>query len=997
MAKNIALEITLNGVQKSISSLQDFEKELQKLQDELGITTQESTKAFDTMSSEIQQVTQDFDKLTENIQDVNFEETVDQFTQVGDAITDTFGQAQTAIQEFGAETDIVGETAKKALNETSKASFSLSGSLKDMGDKFSQIPGPVGQLAQGITGLGTAFKILIANPVGIFLAGIALVFTTLYKALTSTEKGLFKFRELMGALQGVLDPVMKLLQSIAMVLVDGVLAGIEAVQKGLELLGFEKFAQASRDARDLAKAINEVEEAEGDLNVERAKQNKELAETREILSDTNISLAERRKALEEVRKSEENLASREVQLAEKRLANIREEIKQKGASLELNDREEQALIALFNTQQNQAAVRRKNIKADQALVREGEAEQKRLETEKAQRQKEIADKRKSQIEETKKLAIEGLTAELELQKQLRKEITVPIPEPAIITSLKSIRDNQKSLTEQFKKPTFKDLLDELKTVIPPYEQAADTVDNFGKMYESARKQLSKGAQGSREDFEIISKNLKNAFTDAFIKGNITKPALDAFKEIVEAYDVVNQNLNLAGDGGLFDAKKYYEVFKDFAIVNGVIIEEFNEDGVLVQAKTKKSYEKAVGDFEAFQMGMTENIKKFYRENDENVKKLVDIGATEEAKKLVEQLTQTYLENLKITSTSVIKSEQEIRKFYDNARKLQQERQKDETLSTLGFIANNTEIILKELIETVGLAEGVTEQAFRDLVMGIIGSKELTEDELNALSELYKKFYKQVDDERQKDVDKENEAAKKKREAQLNNIQALSQQLGEVSSTLSQFSDLALEKLAQDEQIALESIVGTNEEANQKRLELAQQYEGKRRQIEKQTRIQELEFARIQAVAEGAVAIIRSASTPILIPLTTALVAAQVALISAQIGQARSLQRGGMLQMGGLLEGPSHEQGGIRFGQMGLELEGGESVINRVSTAQYGSLLSTINQAGGGRPLVSSGFDDSRLLEALAKQRSEPIRAYVLEQEITNKQAVSSRLESLSTL
>jgi hypothetical protein len=129
----------------------------------------------------------------------------------------------------------------------------------------------------------------------------------------------------------------------------------------------------------------------------------------------------------------------------------------------------------------------------------------------------------------------------------------------------------------------------------------------------------------------------------------------------------------------------------------------------------------------------------------------------------------------------------------------------------------------------------------------------------------------------------------------------------------------------------------------------------------------------------------------------ALVAAQVSLITSQLQQARSLQRGGKLQLGALLEGPSHEEGGIRFGQMGLELEGGESVINRVSTAQYGSLLSTINQAGGGRPLVSSGFDDSRLLEALAKQRSEPIRAYVLEQEITNKQAVSSRLESLSTL
>ena len=102
-------------------------------------------------------------------------------------------------------------------------------------------------------------------------------------------------------------------------------------------------------------------------------------------------------------------------------------------------------------------------------------------------------------------------------------------------------------------------------------------------------------------------------------------------------------------------------------------------------------------------------------------------------------------------------------------------------------------------------------------------------------------------------------------------------------------------------------------------------------------------------------------------------------------------------MGGLLEGPSHEQGGIRLAQTGVIAEGGEAVINRVSSVQYRDLLSNINMAGGGVPLVNAGFDDSRLLEALAKQRSEPIRAYVQEQEITNKQAISRRLNQLSSL
>lgn len=52
--------------------------------------------------------------------------------------------------------------------------------------------------------------------------------------------------------------------------------------------------------------------------------------------------------------------------------------------------------------------------------------------------------------------------------------------------------------------------------------------------------------------------------------------------------------------------------------------------------------------------------------------------------------------------------------------------------------------------------------------------------------------------------------------------------------------------------------------------------------------------------------------------------------------------------GGILQGPSHSAGGIKtpYG----ELEGGEAVINKRSTAMFAPILSAINQAGGGRAL-----------------------------------------------
>ena len=56
--------------------------------------------------------------------------------------------------------------------------------------------------------------------------------------------------------------------------------------------------------------------------------------------------------------------------------------------------------------------------------------------------------------------------------------------------------------------------------------------------------------------------------------------------------------------------------------------------------------------------------------------------------------------------------------------------------------------------------------------------------------------------------------------------------------------------------------------------------------------------------------------------------------------------------GGLLDGPSHAQGGIptAFG----ELEGGEAVINKRSTQKFMPLLSSINEAGGGRSFAKGG-------------------------------------------
>ena len=87
----------------------------------------------------------------------------------------------------------------------------------------------------------------------------------------------------------------------------------------------------------------------------------------------------------------------------------------------------------------------------------------------------------------------------------------------------------------------------------------------------------------------------------------------------------------------------------------------------------------------------------------------------------------------------------------------------------------------------------------------------------------------------------------------------------------------------------------------------------------------------------------------------------VAGILAQTVQGISKKaKGGMIEEfanGGMVHGKSHAQGGEKFAVGGrvVELEGGEAVINKRSTAMFSKQLSAMNAAGGGVKFADGGL------------------------------------------
>jgi DNA repair exonuclease SbcCD ATPase subunit len=327
----------------------------------------------------------------------------------------------------------------------------------------------------------------------------------------------------------------------------------------------------------------------------------------------------------------------------------------------------------------------------------------------------------------------------------------------------------------------------------------------------------------------------------------------------------------------------------------------------------------------------------------------------------------------------------------------------DAISTLLLGARTKEQkIEKDFIDKVKADRQGLENFKKQLIdLGVDVEKASYDDLLKAYIE-YKKKELAVD----KQTEKDKKDARQQTFQDLDRgFQQFSQVLNQTSATVQERVRADLEMLQVAQQKALDQVVGDTETAAAKRLEIQAEYEQKQKEIEKRGRITSLQFSLVQTIANGAQAAVKALAElgpilgPILAGVNSAIALAQVVIIQDQIAATRALRRGGMVraQSGMLLQGPSHEQGGIPLAQMGIVAEGNESIINRQSSINFRDLLSTINQSGGGRPLVVNNFDDSRIVEALAKQKQTPIRAYVLGSEITNEQMISKRLDDLSKL
>lgn len=268
-------------------------------------------------------------------------------------------------------------------NKASQAFSGLGSKVKDVGEKFGELPGVVGNSASALMGLGRSMLALVANPIGAVIAGLVGVFVALKESLSKTEDGMDAVARVTGAFSALVKPLVETVSSLAVVLVDGLGSALEMVSN--------LFGGAAEEGRKLADLNDQLEDQEIALAELRANQNKQLAQARELLSDSNAALADRRKALEQVRKSETDLASKELQFAKQRLQAAKLDQQLNGATEESKKRISEATIGVANAETELAAKRRLFNREEKKLNAEAEQAAK----ERAAKAKEYSDKRVS--------------------------------------------------------------------------------------------------------------------------------------------------------------------------------------------------------------------------------------------------------------------------------------------------------------------------------------------------------------------------------------------------------------------------------------------------------------------------------------------------------------------------------------------------------------------------------------------------------------------------
>jgi len=951
--KVIGLRIQLNGLNTVITDIKTLENEIRKAKEDLK-EVEIGGPIFNQLAKEISQAETKLIGLQDAAKGISKEKTLEGFGKLGAGISSSFAAATAAVSLFGKESESVQKAATQAQNLLTIA-LSIRG-IAEVRTGALIVAKTIAEKASTAATLATntatkaLYTTMAANPIGVILVLVGALVTA-YLTLTSATYDAEAAQE---SFNRTLEDTLYIYDLERMEIQSNLAIKLKTAE--LEGKSITEIAQLKKQANldTIALIGREVTE----LNRLRMERQKEISK--------NITDEKERKAA--IQKLSDDFAKEGRRLGLEQFK-LEQQIKLDEIDLQ---------IQLKNSTQKTTEARKKYI--------------------------------------------ETLLTEIEINsKLLVQNINLTDVDNKIIDSLQKKVEAAKSYASE---------LEKLKTFTQLYKEELDNLnpvqDSLGDIFTYVK--------GTGEN---LIESLDNLVYTA-------KQSKEALQDFDDGIKILSQGLNETDKQLLLDfASNYKELFTTFQLLQqfsgkplGFKISDFEKvvtDLNLLSGKiTEDPYKRSAEEIVVAKVTAQEryNILKksfvdeyvLYLEAQERKKGLSEKEITE-SKVRLEAISTATFESLTGIGDGLLKFEQGVILTSQKVIQLNKDLQALAPAARAGFILQNADeiskqyetsipIILRNEKELSNLQTEIAKKTFdekkkyaeainvltADLLAQGIDIETLTYEQKLILLE---KFLGKSVAATTKAAEDTKKISKATIDAISDGLQKFSQLVGQTASLIAQSYAFQLKQLEDSSKKAQEQVVGDTEQANQKRIELEKQYQAQKAEIEKRALIKSLQFQLVQAIVDTAQAVVSNLEIPPLAVAVGILGAVQVGLIAQQLAYAQSLAGGGMIRMGagGMVMGPSHEMGGVSFAG-GVNLEGGESVINRQSSLNYGSLLSQINQSGGGQPLVnnaSNSLMEERLVQAISKANQQPIRAYVLNSEITSGQAINRRLNELATL
>ena len=951
--KVIGLRIQLNGLNTVITDIKTLENEIRKAKEDLK-EVEIGGPIFNQLAKEISQAETKLLGLQDAAKGISKEKTLEGFGKLGAGISSSFAAATAAVSLFGKESESVQKAATQAQNLLTIA-LSIRG-IAEVKTGAQIVAKTIAEKASTAATLATngatkaLYATMAANPYGLILVLVGALVTA-YLTLTSATYDAEAAQE---SYNKVLEDTLyqydleraEISTNLALKLKTAELEGksITEIAQLKKQANLDTIALIDREVDDLVR-----------LRIERQKE-----------ISKNITDEKERKTA--IQKLSEDFAKEGRRLGLERYK-LEQQIKLDEIDLQ---------IQLKNSTQKTTEARKKYI--------------------------------------------DTLLTELEINsKLLVQNINLTDVDNKIIDSLQKKVEAAKAYASE---------LDKLKTFTQVYKEELDNLnpvqDKLGDIFTYVK--------GTGEN---LIESLDNVVYTA-------KESKEALKDFDEGIKILAQGLNETDQQLLLDfANNYKELFTTFQLLQqfsgkplGFKISDFEKvitDLNLLSGKiTEDPYKRSAEEIVVAKVTAQERYKILkksftdeyilYLEAQERKKGLSEKEIAESRTRLEAISTATF-ESLTGIGDGLLKFEQGVVLTSQKVIQLNKDLQALAPAARAGFILQNADEITKQYDATIPLV--LRNEKELSNLQGEIAKKTFDEkkkyaEAINILQAdllaqgvdietltyeqkliLLEKFLGKSVAATTKAAEETKKISKTTIDAISNGLQQFSQLVGQTASLVAQSYAFQLKQLEDSSQRALSQVVGDTEQANQKRIELEKQYQAQKAEIEKRALIKSLQFQLVQAIVDTAQAVVSNLEIPPLAIAVGILGAVQVGLIAQQLAYAQSLAGGGRIRMGagGMVVGPSHEMGGVSYAG-GVNLEGGESVINRQSSLNYAGLLSQINQSGGGQPIVnnaSNSLMEERLVQAISKANQEPIRAYVLNSEITNGQAINRRLNELATI